>query len=142
MVNKKRRLNKLRSRNHPRPLTRTACEARVKPLGSLAVLPTGVLLRFGEVGRPGNSIRLIRIVIRVRIIIGVRIIPVRIVIGVPIVSTDEDTRTSVEMASNIISTMPTIVPTMPPMPAIMPSVARIISTMPAGSSTTISLCLF
>jgi hypothetical protein len=94
------------------------------------------LARFCVGGRLDNSIPLIR----VRVIIGVRIIPVRIVIvRVPIVSANEDTRTTVEMASTIISTVPTIIPAMPPMPAIMPSVAAIISTMATGSSTTISL---
>jgi hypothetical protein len=104
MVNKKRRHNKLRSRNHPRPPSRAACDVRVIPLGSLAVLPTGVLLRFGEVGRLGNGIRLIRIVIRGRII--------PIVVGVPSVSADVDTGSSVEMSSAIVSAMSTIVPSM------------------------------
>jgi hypothetical protein len=137
MVNKKRRLNKLRSWNHPRPPTRAACDVRVIPLGSLAVLPTGVLLRFGEGGRFGNDIRLIRIVVRGRIVIGGRIIPVGIVVKVPSVSAEVDAGPSVEMSSAIVSAMSTIIPTISYMPAVIPSVPA----RPSGSSTTISLCL-
>jgi hypothetical protein len=123
-------------------------------LGSLAVLATGVLLRFGEVGRLGNGIRLIRIVIRGRIVIGGRIIPV--VVGEPSVSADVDAGSSVEMSSAIISAMPAIIPSISSMSAIIPSVYTIVPSMatqsstptipsvaarPSGSSTTISLCL-
>ena len=81
-------------------------------MGSLAVLPTGVLLRFGEVGRLGNGIRLIRIVI------GGRIIPV--VVGVPSVSADVDAGSTVEMSSAIISAMSAIIPSVS---TIVPSMA-------------------
>jgi len=119
-----------RSRNHPRPPTRAGCDVWVIPLGSLAVVPIGVWPRFGVGGRLGYSIRVIRRWVGVRIVIGVRIITVRIVVGEPKVSADVDPGSSVEMASTIISTVTAVIPMISTRPAIMTSIATIGSTMP------------
>jgi hypothetical protein len=128
-----------RSRNDPRPPTRTVGDVGVIPLGSLAVVPVGVWFRFGVGGRLGNSIRIIRrwagVRIGIGVGVGVGIIPVGIVVGKPIGSTEVDAGASVEMASTIISTRPAIIPTISSMATTIPSVAAIISTMCTGPPT-------
>jgi hypothetical protein len=89
-------------------------------LAILAVVPKGVLLRFGVGGRLGNRFRVIRRWIGIGIVIGGRIITVGIVVGEPKVSADVAAGTSIEMASTIIPSVSTVVS----------SVSTIISTMP------------
>lgn len=112
------------------------------------------MLRFGVGGRLGKSLRvIIRRWVGVRIVIGVRIITVRIVVRKPEVSADEDARTSVEMASAMNPTVAAREPSMPTRepsvatrePSVAtrePPVATAISSMTTGSSTPpLSRCL-